>query len=192
MACIAAATLQGVTGHSVTVEGHVSNGLPGFTVVGLPDTSCREARDRVRAAILSSGLAWPLKRITVNLAPSGLRKEGAALDLAIAVGVLVADGNLSSNVVENVGFLGELGLDGSIRPIPGALPLTDSVVAAEVVVPVANAYEAGLIGRHLVRPARDLADLVAILTGEFPWPPCPEPEPDALPDRMPDLADVRG
>ncbi|MGO9559321.1 MAG: magnesium chelatase domain-containing protein, partial [Acidimicrobiales bacterium] len=90
LAAIQSATLLGVEGRRVLVEVHVSNGLPGFTVVGLPDAACREARDRVRAALLSSGLPWPSRRVTVNLAPSGLRKAGSGLDLPIAVGVLGA------------------------------------------------------------------------------------------------------
>ncbi len=85
LATIASATLMGVAGTAVTVEVHVSNGLPGFTIVGLPDASCREARDRVRAALLSSGLKWPTQRVTVNLAPTGVRKSGAGLDLAMAM-----------------------------------------------------------------------------------------------------------
>ena len=85
IATIPSATLLGVDGRPVSVEVHVSNGLPGFTVVGLPDASCRESRDRARAALLSSGLAWPLRRVTVNLAPSSLRKGGAGLDLPIAI-----------------------------------------------------------------------------------------------------------
>ena len=95
LAAISAATLTGAVGRPVSVEVHVSNGLPGFTIVGLPDAAVREARDRVRAAVLSSGLPWPLRRVTVNLAPSGVRKGGAGLDLAIAVGVLVATGENS-------------------------------------------------------------------------------------------------
>src|SRR5438094_879861 len=86
IATIPSATLFGVEGRPVSVEVHVSNGLPGFTVVGLPDAACRESRDRVRAALLSSGLPWPLRRVTVNLAPSGVRKGGAGLDLPIAIG----------------------------------------------------------------------------------------------------------
>lgn len=192
LACVSAATLRGVVGQPVAVEVHVSNGLPGFAVVGLPDASCREARDRVRAAVLSSGLKWPLRRITVNLAPSGVRKEGAALDLAIAVGVLVADGELKASTIEGLGLLGELGLDGSIRPIAGALPLTDAVTAPEVAVPMANAHEAGLLGGHRVHPVASLQELVAVLQGEQGWSPVPEPPSvPSTPDRL-DLADVRG
>ena len=90
LATVASATLNGAVGYPVSVEVHVSNGLPGFTIVGLPDAAVREARDRVRAAILSSGLSWPLRGLTINLAPSGVRKGGAGLDLPIAMGLLVA------------------------------------------------------------------------------------------------------
>ena len=91
LATVSSVTLVGVDGHPVSVEVHASNGLPGFRVVGLPDASCRESRDRVRAAILSSGLRWPQQRVTVNLAPSGVRKAGSGLELAVALGVLAAD-----------------------------------------------------------------------------------------------------
>ena len=97
----------------------MANGLPGFTVVGLPDAAVRESRDRVRAAFASSGLPWPRRRVTVNLAPSGMRKGGAGLDLPIAVGVLVASGVLDAAAVAGLAFVGELGLDGSLRGVPG-------------------------------------------------------------------------
>ena len=96
LASIPSATLLGVDGHRVTVEVHVAVGLPSFTLVGLPDAACREARERVRAAFVSSGLGWPNKRITVDLAPSAVRKIGASLDLAVAVGVLVANDQIQA------------------------------------------------------------------------------------------------
>src|SRR3712207_2298863 len=117
LAIIPSATLLGVEGRPVHVEVHVSNGIPGFTIVGLPDTACRESRDRVRAAFLSSKLEWPLKKVTVNLAPSGVRKSGAALDLAIAVGLLVATGAVPAEAARDIAFIGELGLDGSVRRV---------------------------------------------------------------------------
>ena len=98
LATIPSATLLGVEGHPVAVEVHVSNGLPGFTVVGLPDAACRESRDRVRAALLSSSLPWPIRRVTVNLAPSGIRKHGAGLDLAVALGLLAANGDVPADL----------------------------------------------------------------------------------------------
>ena len=195
IATIPSATLLGVDGRPVTVEVHVSNGLPGFTVVGLPDTSCRESRDRVRAALLSSGLAWPLRRVTVNLAPSSVRKGGAGLDLPIAIGLLVASGVLESSAVDGMAFIGEVGLDGSIRRVAGTVPLVDAIDADTVVVPQAAAEEAALVGRHKVRSAPTLVSLLDALRGDEPWPdpdpPPSPPDPATLPPE-PDLADVRG
>lgn len=192
IANIPSATLVGVQGRSVGVEVHVSNGLPGFTVVGLPDAACRESRDRVRAALLSSGLPWMLRRVTVNLAPSGERKGGAGLDLPIAVGLLVAASELPASAIEGCAFLGELGLDGSIRPVRGTLALVDAMKSATVVVSPLSAQEAGLPGRHQVRAAPDLAALVDVLKGRRPWPSLPEGANRVDPARGPDLAEVRG
>lgn len=192
LATIRSASLLGVDGHAVTVEVYVSGGIPSFTVVGLPDATCREARDRVRAALQSSGLEFPLRKITVNLAPTGIRKSGAGLDLAIAVGLLVASDQLEPEQVEGIAFVGELGLDGSLRPVAGTLPLVDAVRADTVVVPPASAFEAELVGRHRVRTARTLADLVEALRGDAPWPPLPDRPVCADPPVEPDLADVRG
>ncbi len=192
LATVPSATLLGVDGHAVAVEVHVSPGLPGFTIVGLPDTSCREARDRVRAALLSSGLAWPGQRTTVNLAPSDLRKGGAGLDLAIAVALLAASDQVPVEALEGLGFLGELGLDGSLRPVPGTLPLVAAVDAATVVVPRRAAAEARLTGSCGVVPVATLREVVDALAGDGGWPPAP-PEPDPPPPPPePDLADVRG
>jgi magnesium chelatase family protein len=176
----------------VVVEVHVANGLPGFRVVGLPDASCRESRDRVRAAIVSSGLAWPQRRVTVNLAPSGIPKTGAGLDLAIALGVLAADGQLSPSTLRGMAFLGELGLDGALRRVPGTLPLVDAVSEAVVVVPASCAHEAALVRRARVNAAADLRSLVSTLRAGGTWPPLPPAPPLTLEGRSPDLADVRG
>jgi len=193
LASIAAATLLGVTGHPVRVEVHVSNGLPSLSIVGLPDASCREARDRVRAALLSSGLEWPMQRITVNLAPSSLPKLGTGLDLAVAVGVLVAREHVPLAAVERWAFLGELGLDGSLRPVRGTVALVAGLRhdVDGVVVPPAAAAEAGVVGGVRVRCAATLAEAVAALRAEAPWPDPPDVVlPPAPP--QPDLADVRG
>jgi magnesium chelatase family protein len=193
LATVPSATLLGVDGRPVTVEVHVSNGLPGFTIVGLPDASCREARDRVRAALLSTGLEWPLRRMTVNLAPSGLRKGGAGLDLAIAVALLVAVGVIEPVAVAGRAFLGELGLDGSLRPVPGIVPLVECLATTSVVVPLACVREANLVGRHTVLGARTLGELLAALRGEEPWPePAEATEGPPRAGPLPDLADVRG
>ena len=193
IAIVPSATLLGVEGTPVAVEVHVSRGLPGFTVVGLPDAACRESRDRVRAAMLTSGLAWPLKRVTVNLAPSSVRKGGAGLDLPIAVGLLVASDELTAEAVAGCGFLGELGLDGSIRRVPGMVPLVAALSTGVVVVPSDCFAEASVVGRHKVRVAGSLAELLAALRGDAPWPdpPVAAPAPDASAGG-PDLADVRG
>ena len=119
---IPSAIVMGVDGHPVSVEVHLGNGLPGLTIVGLPDASCREARDRVRAAVMAAQVPWPDKRITVNLAPSSTRKVGSGLDLAIAVGVLVTSGAVDPESVRDLGFVGELGLDGTVRAVPGIIP----------------------------------------------------------------------
>jgi magnesium chelatase family protein len=192
LATVPSATILGVWGRPVSVEVHVSGGLPSFTVVGLPDASCREARDRVRAALLSSAVPWPLQRVTVNLAPTGVPKAGAGLDLAIAVGLLVATGHLPPDAAEDRGFVGELGLDGAIRPVPGALSLVDAVEAPEVVVPRANEAEARVLERCRVRAVATLAELVEILRGEGGWPTPGDPPPEPPGPDEPDLAEVRG
>jgi magnesium chelatase family protein len=192
LASIAAATLTGAVGRPVSVEVHVSNGLPGFTIVGLPDAAVRESRDRVRAALLSSGLPWPLRRVTVNLAPSGIRKGGAGLDLAIAIGVLVATGDLPAACTERLAFCGELGLNGSLRHVPGMIALADATAPLELVVPLCDAREASLVRGVAAHGVSSLAELAKILRTRGAWPAIP-PAPAAprTPD-PPDLADVRG
>ena len=203
LAAVRSATLIGVDGQPVTVEVHVSSGLPAYQVVGLPDAAVRESRERVRAAVLSSGLEWPMRRITVNLAPGGVRKSGSGFELAVALGVLGANDALPAGVLDGVAVLGELGLDGTVRPVPGTLALVDALTRAGVgcvVVPIANAAEADLVGDVRVRAARTLGELRACLKGEEPWPDWDPPPVDAdalrtgssLDDELVDLADVRG
>ena len=191
-AVIASATLTGAVGSAVTVEVHVSNGLPGFTIVGLPDAAVHESRDRVRAAVLSSGLPWPLRRLTVNLAPSGVRKGGAGLDLPIAVGLLVAAGELSSACTEGLSFCGELGLNGSLRHVPGMIALADAAGPRGVVVPLCDVREAALVRGDAVRGAATLGELVAILRGQAGWPAVPPATAPLSTPAPPDLSDVRG
>jgi len=192
LATIRSATLVGVWGHQVSVEVHVADGLPGFTVVGLPDASCREARDRVRAAIISSKLKWPPKRITVNLAPNDMPKSGAGLDLAVAVGVLAADQQLAPETLKNMGVLGQLGLDGSVRPVPGALPLVDAIGDSPVVVAARDRCVAELVAREGVRPINNLKEMFKALSGTAPWPEPPPPPPPRRADPEPDLCDISG
>jgi magnesium chelatase family protein len=192
LAAISAATLTGAVGRPVSVEVHVSNGLPGFTIVGLPDAAVRESRDRVRAALLSSGLPWPLRRVTVNLAPSGVRKGGAGLDLAIAVGVLVATGELPPGRTDGLTFCGELGLNGSLRHVPGMIALADAAAPLGLVVPLCDAREASLVRGDQAHGVSSLADLVRVLRTQGEWPAIPAALPAPSQPDVADLADVRG
>jgi magnesium chelatase family protein len=206
LASVWSATLLGIDGRLVAVEVHVSNGLPAYNVVGLPDAAGRESRERVRAAMLSSELAWPMRRVTVNLAPGALRKSGAGFELAVALGLLLASAELPDGCLDGAGVLGELGLDGSIRPVPGTLALVDAFRRAgltRVVVPAENAGEAALVAGVDVCPARSLGELRACLKGEQAWPPIElrrnrragagdAPADDGTDDDGLDLADVRG
>lgn len=193
LARVTAAALLGIEGRPITVEVHMGKGLPGFIMVGLPDAACREARDRVRAAIYSSGLEWPIRHMTVNLAPSSFPKQGSATDLAIAIGVLTTTGDIAGDATDGWGFIGELGLDGSLRPVRGVVPLVAALrgVTRGVVVPAASAAEAALVPGLEVRCAGTLDEVVRALKVECPWPD-PPPAPVPLPERIPDLADVRG
>jgi magnesium chelatase family protein len=199
LASVDSAVLEGVDGRVVRVEVHVSSGLPGYTVVGLPDAAGRESRERVRAALMSSELTFPIKKVTVNLAPASIRKAGPGLELAVALALTSADGGLPAGVLDGVAVLGELGLDGAVRPVAGTLALVDAVARAGaecVIVPAANAAEAALVPDVHVRNARSIGELVACLKGEAPWPDPPDPLPEAdgviNADEPLDLADVHG
>ena len=192
-ATMSSAVVEGVDGHPITVEVHVSQGLPGYTLVGLPDVSCRESRDRVRAAILSSGLEWPLKRVTINLAPSSVPKQGSALDLPIALGILAASGQIEPAMLNRLGAVGELGLDGSLRPVRGLVCLAGAIGGDRVVVPAHGAREAAVTRPGAVLMANSLGEVVAALRpGGMPLA-IVEPSPACQPDAgQADLADVRG
>jgi magnesium chelatase family protein len=161
--------LAGIAGRLVEVEADLSQGLPGLTFTGLPDVAVTEARDRVRAAVLNSGLTWPQQRITIALLPADVRKTGSIFDLALALAVLAAAGQVPAPAIRDVTWLGELGLDGRLRAVRGALPAVLAARAAgvqQVVVPADNAAEAALVGDVDVRHASTLADVVAALRGE--------------------------
>ncbi len=192
LAAVRSATFLGIEGRSVTVEVHVSTGLPGFQIVGLPDEACRESRDRVRAAVMSSGLPWPSCRMTVNLAPSNQRKGGSGLDLAIAIGLLIANGEIPGDAVTDLGFVGELGLDGSLRAVAGVAPMVGALHDLTAVVPRASFREAMAIAPGRVRVAANLREVIDALSGVEPWP--DEPDDQFVDDDppIPDLADVRG
>ncbi len=158
--------LAGVQGHVVEIEADIENGLVALLLVGLPDTALREARDRIRSAVVNSRHTWPQRRITVGLSPASLPKRGSGFDLAIAVAVLSADGVVNDEALAGTVFLGELGLDGRIRPVPGVLP---SVAAAAVagfgraVVAVENAAEAALVPGMRIVAAATLGGLIGWL-----------------------------
>jgi len=192
-ASVPSAVLFCAEGHLIHVEVQVSAGLPGFSLVGLPDMSIRESRDRARAAVVSSGLPWPKHKITVNLAPSGDRKAGSGLDLAIAVGVLAASDIIAPASIDGLAFIGELGLDGSLRPVNGVAPMVGAIGERDVVVPIASATEAHVVALGKVRLIANLGELVMVLLGEAPWPDhdaVVQPEISRRP--APDLADVQG
>lgn len=192
LATVSSASLQGIRGCAVSVEVHVTDGLPSFAVVGLPDASCREARDRVRAAVLSSGFDWPYRKVTVNLAPSGVPKAGAGLDLAMAVGVLVASRQVDGELIRDIAFIAELGLDGSLRAVPGALPLAAATGPPAAVVAPDNLDEASLVDGRTVKAVRSLFQLVEVLHGLDDWFEPPPTPPLAKPKPLVDLALVQG
>lgn len=198
LAIIQSYTLLGLEGHPVQVEVDIHNGLPAFDLVGLLDTAAREARDRVRSAIKNSGADFPLQRITVNLAPADLRKEGAQFDLAIAAGILCATGQVPPEALHGTVLWGEMSLSGELRPGQGVLPLVHSACRAGLrhfVLPAANAAEAALVDGAVIYPAQSLGQLIAFWRGETGIQPVTlDTAPLGPPDHPPDcdLSDVRG
>ncbi len=168
LAIINSCAVLGMNGYGVQVEVDVSAGLPAFDIVGLPDTSVKESKERVRAAIRNSQLEFPLRRITVNLAPAGVRKEGALFDLPIAIGILAATGQIAPEALAGCAFVGELSLEGVIRPVAGALAMADCLCRSyeKFYLPAANAREASLAGGMQYYEACDLPSLLAVLRGE--------------------------
>ncbi|MGB1621441.1 MAG: YifB family Mg chelatase-like AAA ATPase [Synechococcus sp.] len=187
------ASLQNLDAHPVTVEVDLAPGLPGVQLVGLPDKAIQESRERVRSALRNSGFRGPLVRVVVNLAPADQKKEGPAFDLPIALGLLAASGQLDRTKLDGLWCAGELGLDGSLRPIRGTIAIAACAAAhnaAALVIPEANAVEAGLIPTLEVRPAKDLNSLVQQLQQRQPWPKAARPRartgaPGPAPSRQP-------
>lgn len=169
LAIIECVALQGLEGQKIRVEVDVCNGLPSMDIVGLPDTAVREAKDRVRSAIKNSGLEFPIRRITINLAPADIRKEGPGFDLPIAVGILAATGQINLELCSGTFFIGELSLDGSIRGVSGVLPLL--LVAREMsltkaIIPLDNVSEGSLVKDITLYGLSSLADLARALNGQ--------------------------
>ncbi|MEN3305630.1 MAG: magnesium chelatase family protein [Micromonosporaceae bacterium] len=186
--------LTGLAGQLVEVEADLAAGLPGLALTGLPDAALNEARNRVRAALVNSGESWPNRRITVNLLPATLPKHGSVFDLAIAVTVLAGAGELPLAPLQGVVLLGELGLDGTVRPVRGVLPSVLAAVRAgirRVVVPLANAREAALVPDVTVRATDTLRLLIDFVRGCAPLLDPPAAADPAPPDG-PDLSEVVG
>ena len=182
----------GIEAPLVTVETHLANGLPAFNIVGLPEAAVRESRDRVRSAIVNSHFEFPQRRITVNLAPADLPKAGGRYDLAIALGILAASGQVPGELLGNYEFIGELALSGALRPIPGALPAAIACGASQrtLVVAAQSAGEAALSAAP-VKSADSLLQVCAQLHGRVPLPEAQADTQQAAPECA-DLADVRG
>lgn len=167
LSIIKSAALQGIDSYPVSVEVDLSSGLPAFDIVGLPDSAVKESRERVRTAVKNSGFSFPVKRITVNLAPADTKKEGASFDLPIALGILCAGGFLGENAAEEYLVAGELSLDGSVRPVNGILPMIYGAYQEGIrkcVVPFENMDEAALVDGMMVYPLHNLKELVLHLT----------------------------
>ena len=185
--------LLGIGGYEVTVECNLSNGLPRFEVVGLPDAAVKEARERVHAAIRNAGYSFPVSHVTVNLAPADTKKIGTLYDLPILLGILLCGGVLRS-LPPDAAFLGELGLTGELRSVRGALPM--ALCAArrgvrQLFVPAANASEAAFAEGVTVYPVANVAELVSHLRGEAELQPAAPPDLTALRPAVPDFADVK-
>ena len=184
----------GVEAPAVTVEAHLANGLPSLTLVGLPETAVKESKDRVRSAILNAAFEFPSKRITLNLAPADLPKDGGRFDLAIALGILAASGQVPAQSLDEYECLGELALSGAVRPVQGVLPAALAARAAgrTLLVPQANAEEANLASGLKVIAVEHLLQIAAHLNGSAPL------EPYAAQGLLrqslpyPDLAEVQG
>jgi len=182
----------GVHAPPVRVEVHLSGGLPSTQIVGLPEAAVRESRDRVRAALLCAQFEFPARRITINLAPADLPKDGGRFDLPIALGILAASGQIDRAMLEGHEFIGELALTGELRAVDGALPAAIAAAGEQrsLVVPSGNADEAALATHAHVKVARTLLEVCAGLAGDKQLPVAQLPTLSALP--QPDLADVRG
>ncbi|TRZ98340.1 MAG: ATP-binding protein, partial [Rhodocyclaceae bacterium] len=204
LAVLRSRALAGLAAPEVTVEVHLAAGLPSFTLVGLPDTEVKEARDRVRAAIQNCGFEFPPRRITVNLAPADLPKESGRFDLPIALGILIASGQIKAATLDSHEFVGELALSGELRAVRGTLAMCAAIrheagpwhdaehnTARAFVLPLESAPEAALIEGMSILPAQNLLQVCAHLAGREPLVSfAVSPAPTFA--RYPDLAEVKG
>ena len=186
--------VSGIGGYPVAVEVYISNGLPGFEIVGLPDAAVKEARERVRAAIKNNGFSFPVSRMTVNLAPADRKKAGTVYDLPMLVGILSALGEFD-RPGEDCAFIGELSLTGELRPVQGALPMAlaaERLGVKRLFVPAENAGEAAFAQGIEVFPVENIGKLAAHLRGRERLRPVPPPSPEPESGNLPDFADVKG
>lgn len=188
--------LVGIDARLVHVEVHLANGLPAFSIVGLPELAVKESKDRVRAAIINAQFDFPLKRITVNLAPADLPKEGGHFDLAIALGILAASGQIPTETLSGHEFIGELALNGSLRAVSGSLPIAIQACREhrKLVLPAINADEAALISAAIILPAAHLLEVCAHLSAKAPIAPYIKSYPAFAfaTETGEDMADVKG
>jgi magnesium chelatase family protein len=193
LAVLHSRALAGVNAPPVTVEVHLANGLPSFTIVGLPEAEVKESKDRVRAALQNARFEFPMRHITVNLAPADLPKESGRFDLPIALGILAASGQIPADKLNEYEFAGELALTGALRPVRGALAMTLGAIGdgRAFVLPVENAAEAALVEHATVYAAPALLAVCAHLCGQEKLAPYVA-EPVATPVSYPDLLDVKG
>ncbi len=186
---------SGINAPQVTVEVHVSNGLPSLSIVGLPETAVKESKDRVRGAIINSHFDFPIQRITINLAPADIPKEGGRFDLAIALGILAASGQIPQQALSEYECVGELSLGGELRPVNGCLPVAIHCRDAnrQLILPVENLPEAALIKQARLIPANSLLQVCAHLTGQQTIPlTLPDTKPVTPEPETADFADVHG
>ncbi len=171
LARVFSAAVLGIDAYLVDVEADISNGLPSFSTVGLPQGAVKEGRERVSAALVNAGFTFPLKRTTINLAPADIPKQGSAFDLPIALGILAASGQVPSDRLDRHAFVGEVGLEGGLRPVRGALSMALAARTAGLtgmVLPIENAAEAAVVEGFAVRGARTLVEVCGFLTGRHP------------------------
>src|SRR5215210_6440760 len=193
LAVLHSRALAGMQAPPVTVEVHLANGLPSFTIVGLPETEVKESRDRVRAALQNARFEFPARHITVNLAPADLPKESGRFDLPIALGILVATGQLPAEAFGCFEFAGELALAGDLRPVRGALAMSLGACSAgrAFVLPAENAPEAALVEEATIYPAKNLLQVCAHFAGSEKLERYREPPPQTA-AAHPDMLDVKG
>ncbi len=186
--------LLGLHAPLIEVEVHLSQGLPSLTIVGLAEAAVRESKDRVRSAIINSGFQFPSKRLTINLAPADLPKDGSRLDLPIALGILIASGQLPEHSVDQLEFIGELALDGQLRPTTGTLSIAIACQQAQhkLILPEQNAFEAAQLPHFEVYAAKHLKEVCEHLSQSQPLPPVQVQADSYLQAYKFDLADVKG